>query len=227
MNKPSRRGSAARRRWRSRRDRGGPTGLQSARSQTRSSLWHRELNDQCTALSLGCSDRASQVRLGHLRTRLASDDRGISESALAELELAVLLMRAGFLIGFLPESQSKTADLECVRAGSRFFVEVTSMVGCAHRRVQMVSRLWLKQEEDVDQELLTVRIMARIRQKAKQLADYCAPVLLAITLPPADRQERQRGRGPNRLLGNQEVDLKRMAGAITVMFPLVPQVSGI
>jgi hypothetical protein len=162
-----------------------------------------------------------------LRTRLASDDRGISESALAELELAVLLMRAGFRIGFLPESQSKTADLECVRAGSRFFVEVTSMVGCDHRRVQMVSRLWLKQEEDVDQELLTVRIMARIRQKAKQLADYCAPVLLAITLPPADRQERQRGRGPNRLLGNQEVDLKRMAGAITVMFPLVPQVSGI
>lgn len=227
MNKPSRRGSAARRRRRSRRSRGGPVGIERLRRQNASRRWHRELEAQCAALSLCCPDRGSQIRLRHLRTRLASYDRGISESALAELELAALLMRAGFQIGFLPESQSKTADLECIRAGNRFFVEVTSMVGFARRRAHVLPHVRRKHEEDVDQEIFTGRIMARIRQKAKQLADYCAPVLLAITLPPADREERQRGRGSNRVMPDQEVDLKRMAGAITVMLPLVRQVSGV
>jgi len=188
--------------------------------------WHRELEDQCAALSLCCPDRDSQIRLRHLRTRLASYDTGISESALAELELAVLLMRAGYRIGFLPESRSKTADLECLRAQRRFFVEVTSMVGFAHRRPHIAPRLKDKPEEDLDQEMLTARIMARIRQKAKQLTEYCAPVLLAITVPPADRHDGRPGRfnGGGR---GQAVDLKRMAGAITVMLPVVRQVSGV
>jgi hypothetical protein len=64
--------------------------------------------------------------------------------------------------------------------------------------------------------------MARIAQKARQLADYCSPVLLAMTVPrsdPWDEEIRKRD--------GEVLDLKRLAGAVTVLLPLLPQVSAV
>lgn len=91
--------------------------------------WPREVRDHWGALAQGCSDRESRKRLTRLIDRLCGHDRGARESALAEVELAILLIRAGFAIRFLPESQSRTADLECSLGGERVFVEVTAVVG--------------------------------------------------------------------------------------------------
>ena len=50
----------------------------------------------------------------------------VRESALAELELAVQLIRVGGKVTFLPESQARTADLECRLGRERLFVEITA-----------------------------------------------------------------------------------------------------
>jgi hypothetical protein len=139
-----------------------------------------------------------------------SDDRGVRESALAELELATLLVRSGFSIHFLPESQARTADLECRLGANRLFLEVTALVGTGrHLDLEAAKR---RNEEDLDDEAIgqgTIeRLLARIAQKAKQLADYTAPVVLAMTVPPPDPALRSR---------DQEVDLKRLAGAVTLL----------
>ena len=81
-----------------------------------------------------CADQSSHLRLGRLIHRLTHYDPGVQESALAELELATQLIRAGAGVTFLPESQARTADLECRMGRERLFVEVTAMVGSAERR---------------------------------------------------------------------------------------------
>ena len=62
--------------------------------------------------------------------------------------------------------------------------------------------------------------MARIAEKARQLAAYCAPVLLAITVKNAEPV-----RGANK--DHAQVDLKRLVGVLVSTFPQVPQVSGV
>ncbi|WP_455389508.1 hypothetical protein, partial [Petrachloros mirabilis] len=93
--------------------------------------WKREeqglpqgLQDRWTALHRHCADQSSHLRLGRLVHRLTHYDYGVRESALAELELATQLIRVGARITFLPESQARTADLECRLGRERFFVEV-------------------------------------------------------------------------------------------------------
>ena len=49
---------------------------------------------------------------------------GVPEQALAYRNL----IRVGFQVMFLPESQARTADLECRLGSKRFFAEVTAMV---------------------------------------------------------------------------------------------------
>ncbi len=147
-------------------------------------------------------------------------DRGTRESALAELELATLLIRAGCAVRFLPESQARSADLECVHGESRFFVEVTALVGTADVRRQgnqVPQRKSIPAEDEDDDgggRILIHRLLARISQKARQLADYCDPVVLAITVPHRDHRI-------------EELDLKRLAGAITVLLPLIKQISAV
>ena len=94
----------------------------------------RELHDRWSALHRHCVDQSSHLRLGRLGRRLTHYDYGVRESALAELELATQLLRVGVRVTFLPESQARTADLECRLGRERFFVEVTAMVGSAERR---------------------------------------------------------------------------------------------
>ena len=185
--------------------------------------WGRELEAQWTALHHVCTDRASRSRLARLLDRLMGGDRAALQSALAELELATLLVRAGFSVGFLPESQSRTADFECTLGQDRMFVEVTALVG-SRGRPRGDLRARSQQTDDGDEEdhdggqVLIDRLVSRISQKARQLVQYRAPVLLAMTVP---RRDPSRHRGPD------EVDLKRLAGTVTVMLTVVRHVSGV
>lgn len=185
----------------------------------------RHLNDHWMLLHRHCADHSSHLRLGRLLHRLNYHDPGVQESALAELELATQLIRAGIRVTFLPESQARTADLECYLGSGRFFVEVTAMVGSADRR-RLPLRGIIKEEEPGEETnrgvVLTHRILARIRQKAKQLADYCDPVILSISIPRADL------RGGS--LGRREqirVDLKALVGSVTVDLMKLPHLSAV
>lgn len=183
-----------------------------------------ELEARWSTLRGHCADQSSHVRLGRLIHRLTHADSGVQESALAELELAVQLIRVGTRLTFLPESQARTADLECHLGGRRFFVEVTAMVGSADRRRVPLRRV-LPEDERAEEEdrgvVLIHRILARIRQKAKQLADYCDPVVLHVSIPRADL-----GGGHKR---REEIwlDLKALSGAVTVSLTAVRHVSAV
>jgi hypothetical protein len=144
---------------------------------------------------------------------------------LAELELATQLVRVGTRVRFLPESQARTADLECHLGRDRFFVEVTAMVGSAERR-RLPLRGLLDEEGQGKEEdrgvILIHRILARISQKAKQLADYSDPVILGISIPRADlKGSRQSRREEIRL------DLKYLAGAVTLLLQTLPHLSAV
>ncbi len=157
--------------------------------------------------------------------RLEHADPGVRESALAELELGMQLIRAGARVAFLPESQARTADFECHLGGRRFFVEVTAMVGSAERR-RLPIRGLLPEEGQPEEEdrgvVLTHRILARIQQKARQLSDYHDPVILYISIPRADLRSGRRGR-------HEEIwlDLKALSGAVTLLLIRLPHVSAV
>jgi len=145
---------------------------------------------------------------------LTHHDLGVQESALAELELATQLIRVGLRVTFLPESQARTADLECRLGSERFFVEVTAMVGSAERRLLPMRGIMRDEEpeEEADRSvILTHRVLARISQKAKQLVDYCEPVILSISIPRADLRGGRQGRREQ-----IRMDLKALVGSITV-----------
>lgn len=175
----------------------------------------RDLEERWTTLHRHCADQSSHFRLGRLVRRLTHYDYGVRESALAELELATQLIRVGARVMFLPESQARTADLECHLGRERFFVEATAMVGSAERQ-RLPLRGLMVDEELGDEEdrgvILIHRILARIQQKAKQLADYCDPVLLSISIPRADLQGERIGRHETIRL-----DLKALAGSVTLL----------
>lgn len=89
------------------------------------------------------------------------------------------------------------------------------MVGSAER--QRLPLRGLQHEEVGGEEedrgvILIHRILARIRQKAKQLADYCEPVVLSISIPRADLQGDTHYRAQPIWL-----DLKALAGLVTVL----------
>ena len=184
-----------------------------------------ELHDRWNMLHRHCADQSSHLRVGRLVWRLTHYDYGVRESALAELELATQLLRVGVRVTFLPESQARTADFECDLGRGRFFVEVTAMVGSAAR--QRLPLRGLDLDEVVGQEedrgvILIHRILARIRQKAKQLADYCDPVVLSISIPRADLQGEKNARSEAIWL-----DLKALAGVVTVLLTKVPTLSAV
>jgi len=194
--------------------------------------WKREeeglpqyLHDRWTTLHRHCADQSSHLRLGRLVHRLTHYDYGVRESALAELELATQLIRVGARVTFLPESQARTADLECQLGRSRCYVEVTAMVGSAERQ-RLPLRGLISDEALGDEEdrgvILIHRILARIRQKAKQLSDYCDPVVLGISIPRADLQGDQIRRHDSIRL-----DLKALAGSVTVLVTKLPHLSAV
>src|SRR3990167_7133830 len=194
--------------------------------------WKREeqglssdLKERCSTVQQHCGDAASHLRLSRLVSRLTHYDYGVRESALAELELATQLIRVGARVSFLPESQARTADLECYLGRERFFVEATAMVGSAERRqlpIRGLAEIDVPGDEEDRGVILIHRILARIRQKAKQLAGYCDPVVLCISVPRAD------------LLGDKTsrheeiwLDLKALAGSVTVLLTTLQQLSAV
>jgi hypothetical protein len=194
--------------------------------------WKREeeglspdLEERWTTLHRHCADQSSHLRLSRLVRRLTHHDYGVRESALAELELATQLIRAGVSVTFLPESQARTADLECHLGRERFFVEVTAMVGSAERQ-RLPLRGLIPDEATGDEEdrgvILIHRILARIQQKAKQLADYCDPVVLGISIPRADLQGEKTSR-PEAIW----LDLKALAGSVTVLLTTLRSLSAV
>jgi len=185
----------------------------------------RTLEDRWTMLHRHCADPSSHLRLGRLIHRLTHHDPGVQESALAELELATQLIRTGVRVVFLPESQARTADLECHLGCERFFVEVTAMVGSAVRRRVPFRGIVIDEgrEEEEDRGVILIhRILARIQQKAKQLADYCDPVVLSISIPRADLQGASLSRRET-----IRVDLKALAGSVTVLLTRLPHLSAV
>ena len=194
--------------------------------------WKREelglspdLEDRWTTLRQHCADQSSHLRLARLVRRMTHYDCGVRESALAELELAVQLIRVGARVNFLPESQARTADLECRLGRERFFVEITAMVGSAERQ-RLPLRGLLPDEEGVHETdrgvILIHRILARIQQKAKQLADYSSPVVLCISIPRADLRGEHTSRSEATWL-----DLKSLAGAVTLLLTKLCTVSAV
>jgi hypothetical protein len=185
----------------------------------------RELHDRWSALHRHCDSQSSHLRLERLIHRLSHYDPGVRESALAELELATQLIRAGVRVMFLPESQARTADLECRVGGERFFVEVTAMVGSSARR--KVPLRGIAQDDDQREEedrgvILIHRILARIQQKAKQLADYCDPVIVHVSIPRADLRS-----GANSRREAIWLDLKELSGAVTMLLTKLPHLSAV
>jgi hypothetical protein len=185
----------------------------------------RDLEDRWTTLHRHCADQSSHLRLGRLIHRLTHYDPGVQESALAELELATQLIRVGSRVVFLPESQARTADLECHLGRERFFVEVTAMVGSAERRRLPLRGIVAEEERDAEEDrgvILIHRILARIQQKAKQLAHYRDPVVLNISIPRADLRSGKNSR-PEEIW----LDLKALAGAVTVLLTKLPHLSAV
>lgn len=185
----------------------------------------QDLEQRWTTLRRHCSDQSSHLRLARLLRRLGHYDYGVRESALAELELAVQLVRIGTQVTFLPESQARTADLECRLGHGRFFVEVTAMVGSSER--QRLPLRGLIPDGDFDDRedrgvILIHRILARIQQKAKQLADYCDPVILSISIPRSDLRGEKVGR-PEAI----RLDLKALGGSVTVLLMKLPSLSAV
>lgn len=185
----------------------------------------RQLEDRWSMLHRHCNDQSSHLRLGRLIHRLTHYDPGVQESALAELELATQLIRTGARVTFLPESQSRTADLECRIGRARLFVEVTAMVGSAERRRLPLRGIAADDDQGAEEDrgvILIHRILARIRQKAKQLADYCDPVLLNISIPRADLRSGKQSRREEIWL-----DLKTLSGAVTLLLTRLPHLSAV
>ncbi|CUS35353.1 hypothetical protein COMA1_20236 [Candidatus Nitrospira nitrosa] len=185
----------------------------------------RSLHERWSTLHRHCEDQSSHLRLGRLIRRLTHADYGVRESALAEIELATQLIRVGARVTFLPESRARTADLECRIGCDWFFVEVTAMVGSAERQRLPIRGLHLDEVEGEEEDrgvILTHRILARIRQKAKQLTDYCDPVVLGISIPRADLQG-DRGTRPEAIW----LDLKMLAGTVTVLLMSLRSISAV
>lgn len=65
--------------------------------------------------------------------------------------------------------------------------------------------------------------LAKISHKAKQLTEYRAPVVLAITVADRIRSDRQAVCRQVR----EKVDIRRISGAVTTTLPLVQEISAV
>lgn len=187
--------------------------------------WNRQQAAQWALLRSLCPTKASRTRLLRLIGRMTGQDRGARESALAELELATLLIRAGFQVEILGESHSKSADLACRLGAGCLFVEVTALVGSFKRpspSFHARQRRLEAEELGAGHEVLLSRLSARISQKAAQLEHYAAPVVLAASVPHRDPAEPSFRRGQK-----WAMDLKQAAAGLTLLLGRLPGLSAV
>ena len=200
-----------------------PGGSSSAHVPRSPRFW-KQLESEWREVARRCGDGESRRRLDHLYRRLTTAHRGVRESAIAELEVAAKMVRTGSRVQWLPESRSRTADLECHVDGDRLYIEVTAMIG-AFRQTHGIPAhraLFLHDPEGpvTEGDVLIHRILARIAQKARQLSDYWAPVVLAVSVPPQEFL----GRAASSAV---PLDLRRLAGALTSTLMKLEHLSGV
>ena len=187
------------------------------RMQEFEAQWHR-LYDLC-------HDQESRNRLTDLRGQFERQRRGVSEPAQAEVEVAYSLLQAGFSIAFLQESEARTADLECWLDTNRVFVEITAIVpNPSSRRFGRQSSGVGTEEEGLEgdflQEAFVRRLLARMAEKSRQLSRYCAPVVLAVTVPNDELLDGEP-------LVEEKLDLQRLSAMLTTTLAGIPQLSGV
>ena len=175
-----------------------------------------------------CSDQDSQQRLIWLRNQFNRGQRGAMESAQAEIDIATFLGGAGFLLSFVKETETRTADLECYLDHDRLFVEVTAIIPSdldRSKAVGLQQRIRLNEEkDDFWNDGLVKRMLARMNEKAEQLLDYCAPVLMALTLVHQEPTTTGNGSIKSRKM---VLDLQQLGGILSNALTTIPQISGV
>ncbi len=181
------------------------------------------VHNQWQSLMQCCPDGESQNRLADLWEHVSQFPQSQGISAQAEIHTAYFLAEAGFSLSFLKASTGKTADLECYVDGHRLFVEVTviqSTQGPLKRSKNRSRDATDEQCDDFFEQALVKRLLARMSEKAKQLENYCAPVLLAVSVPDiVERSVLKREISP--------LDLQRLAGMLIGVLAEVPQLSAV
>lgn len=180
---------------------------------------------QWEALHGVCGDPDSQARLEKLSHEMTQWPHSQGASARAEVETAFFLIQAGFSISFLEASGGRTADLECYQGSHRFFTEITviqSTLGSSRRKNGKSSLGWSEGDlaDPFFEQALVKRLLARMSEKGRQLAHYCAPVLLAVCIPDDVWTHDQKREIP-------ALDLQRLAALVVGVAAEVPQISAI
>jgi hypothetical protein len=180
---------------------------------------------QWQALAKACDDGESQTRLAMLWDHISRFPVRQAASAQAEIETAYFLAQAGFSVAFLEASGGRTADLECYEGTHRFFVEVTVIQSTQGARrkspdVRLQPHQILESSDEFFEQALVKRLLSRMAEKARQLERYCAPVLLAVSVPDLPW-------GKGRLQEIPPLDLQRLAAMLIGVLIDVPQFSAV
>jgi hypothetical protein len=183
------------------------------------------IHHQWHTLARACDDGESQNRLAMLWEHIHRFPVRQAASAHAEIETAYFLAQAGFSVAFLEASGGRTVDLECYEGTHRFFVEVTviqSTLGPTRKSpaVRLQPHQILESSDEFFEQALVRRLLSRMAEKARQLERYCAPVLLAVSVPDLPwRDGRPQDIPP--------LDLQRLAAMLVGVVVDVPQFSAI
>jgi len=180
---------------------------------------------QWQVLVKACYDGESQTRLAMLWDHINRFPVRQAASAHAEIETAYFLAQAGFSVAFLEASGGRTADLECYEGTHRFFVEVTviqSTQGATRKSpgVRLQPHQILDSSDEFFEQALVKRLLSRMAEKARQLERYCAPVLLAVSVPDLPW-------GKGRPQEIPPLDLQRLAAMLIGVLVDVPQFSAV
>lgn len=172
-----------------------------------------------------CHDRESQARLTMLLHHINRLPPRQAASAHAEIETAYFLAQAGFSIAFLEATGGRTADLEAYEGAHRFFVEVTviqSTQGSTRKFMSVPPQTHqiLEASDEFFEQALVRRLLSRMAEKARQLERYCAPVILAVSVPDLPW-------GKGRPQEIPPLDLQRLAAMLIGVLVEVPQFSAV
>jgi hypothetical protein len=115
--------------------------------------------------------------------------------------------------------------LECYEGAHRFFVEVTVIQSTrGSMRKSMGGRLQphqiLESSDEFFEQALVKRLLSRMAEKARQLERYCAPVMLAVSVPDISW-------GKDRPQVIPPLDLQRLAAMLVGVLVEVPQFSAV
>jgi hypothetical protein len=180
---------------------------------------------QWQVLAKVCYDAESQTRLAMLLSHINRLPARQAASAHAEIETAYFLTQAGFSVAFLEATGGRTADLEIYEGAHRFFAEVTviqSTQGSTRKSmgVRLQPHRSLESSDAFFEQALVKRLLSRMAEKARQLERYCAPVMLAVSVPDVPWGKGRRQEIP-------PLDLQRLAAMLVGVLVEVPQFSAV